>query len=98
MVPPDDAERVLAETLEKLQEIDGDVYADLGDGRGGEVHSLVPVPAEPRQLDDPRLTDVDEWGRSEHMRMIARRLYDPFYRRWFRAEWEGLEKIPSDGG
>lgn len=52
--------------------------------------------AEP--LADPRLTDVDEWGRSEHMRALARRVYEPIYRHWFRAEWEGLEKIPTDGG
>jgi 1-acyl-sn-glycerol-3-phosphate acyltransferase len=32
------------------------------------------------------------------MRELARRLYDPLYRRWFRAEWEGLEKIPRTGG
>jgi 1-acyl-sn-glycerol-3-phosphate acyltransferase len=25
-------------------------------------------------------------------------LYDPIYRSWFRAEWEGLEKIPQHGG
>jgi len=47
---------------------------------------------------DPRLSDVDEWGRSEQMRELARRLYDPIYRNWFRVEWEGLEKIPTDGG
>jgi len=41
---------------------------------------------------------VDEWGRSEHIRELARRLYDPIYRHWFRAEWEGLEKIPTEGG
>jgi 1-acyl-sn-glycerol-3-phosphate acyltransferase len=62
--------------------------------------ALVPVPTEqprgPRR--DPRESDVDEWGRSEHMRSIARRAYDPVYRRWFRAEWEGLERIPTDGG
>src|SRR5205085_1382309 len=62
--------------------------------------ALVPVPktAEPEVLADPRESDVDEWGRSEHMREIARRMFDPMYRRWFRAEWEGLEKIPTDGG
>jgi len=49
-------------------------------------------------VDNPRLSDVDEWGRSEHMRELARALYDPMYRHWFRAEWEGLEKIPADGG
>jgi len=50
------------------------------------------------ELADPRLSDVDEWGRSEKMRALARRIYDPIYRYWFRAEWEGLEKIPTDGG
>jgi 1-acyl-sn-glycerol-3-phosphate acyltransferase len=63
--------------------------------------ALVPLPRavtgeEP--LDDPRLSDVDEWGRSERVRALARRLYDPLYRRWFRAEWEGMEKVPTDGG
>jgi 1-acyl-sn-glycerol-3-phosphate acyltransferase len=57
----------------------------------------LPRPAAP-SLEDPRRSDVDEWGRSEHMREIARRVYDPMYRHWFRAEWEGLEKIPTDGG
>jgi 1-acyl-sn-glycerol-3-phosphate acyltransferase len=32
------------------------------------------------------------------MRSIARRLYDPVYKHWFRAEWEGLDKIPRTGG
>ena len=32
------------------------------------------------------------------MRALARTLYDPMYRYWFRAEWEGLENIPTDGG
>jgi 1-acyl-sn-glycerol-3-phosphate acyltransferase len=49
-------------------------------------------------LEDPRRSDVDEWGRSERMRALARRLYDPVYTNWFRAEWEGLEKIPTEGG
>lgn len=54
-----------------------------------------------RGADDPRSRrpgDVDLWGRSEHMREIARRLYDPIYRHWFRAEWEGMEHIPTEGG
>jgi 1-acyl-sn-glycerol-3-phosphate acyltransferase len=64
---------------------------------GGE---LVPVPRQPPVQDDEELRrgDVDGWGRSERMRAVARRLYDPIYRRWFRAEWEGLEQIPSEGG
>jgi len=64
--------------------------------------ALVPVPRagadadEP--LDDPRRSDVDEWGRSEHLRELLRSVYDPIYRHWFRAEWEGLEHIPREGG
>jgi len=61
--------------------------------------ALVPVPS-PDEEDHPdiRLSDVDEWGRSERMRELARRLYDPVYKQWFRAEWDGLEKIPAEGG
>jgi 1-acyl-sn-glycerol-3-phosphate acyltransferase len=32
------------------------------------------------------------------MRELARRAYDPLYRRWHRVEWEGLEHIPTTGG
>jgi 1-acyl-sn-glycerol-3-phosphate acyltransferase len=55
-----------------------------------------PQDAEP--LDDPRRSDVDEWGRSEHLRELLRSVYDPVYRHWFRAEWQGLENIPREGG
>ena len=58
--------------------------------------SAMPSDSEPKV--DERSTDVDEWGRSEHMRGLVRRLYDPVYRRWFRVEWEGLDKIPTEGG
>lgn len=62
--------------------------------------ALVALPREADEavLDDPRESDVDEWGRSEQMRKLARRLYDPVYKHWFRVEWEGLENIPTDGG
>ena len=65
--------------------------------------ALVPMrreeaPEPASELRDPRLSDVDEWGRSENVRALARRLYDPIYRQWFRAEWDGLEKIPVRGG
>ncbi len=53
---------------------------------------------EPEALEDPRRSDVDEWGRSEHMRELARLLYAPLYRNWFRAEWEGLDNVPTSGG
>ncbi|HVX21095.1 MAG TPA: lysophospholipid acyltransferase family protein [Acidimicrobiales bacterium] len=48
--------------------------------------------------DGGRLSDVDEWGRSERMRTLVRKLYDPVYSKWFRAEWDGLEKVPTEGG
>ncbi|HZU74223.1 MAG TPA: lysophospholipid acyltransferase family protein [Acidimicrobiales bacterium] len=62
--------------------------------------ALVPLrrPDEAEPASDPRLSDVDEWGRSENIRRLARTLYGPIYRNWFRVEWEGLERIPTDGG
>ena len=60
--------------------------------------NLPPVVEEPEELDNPRLGDVDDWGRSENMRALTRKAYEPLYRYWFRAEWEGLENIPTEGG
>jgi 1-acyl-sn-glycerol-3-phosphate acyltransferase len=57
----------------------------------------VPV-TDPEPVEDPRLSDVDQWGRSEHMRALVRQVYEPIYSKWFRAEWQGLEKIPTQGG
>jgi 1-acyl-sn-glycerol-3-phosphate acyltransferase len=54
------------------------------------------APDEPSVLDDP--LRVDAWGRSEAVRALARTLYDPVYRHWLRAEWEGLEHVPLEGG
>ncbi len=65
---------------------------------GGELVHLPVDRAASGQQDPARRGDVDEWGRSEHMRELARKLYDPLYRSWFRAEWEGLDKIPTRGG
>ncbi|HET9092640.1 MAG TPA: lysophospholipid acyltransferase family protein [Acidimicrobiales bacterium] len=48
--------------------------------------------------DAARRSDVDEWGRSERARRLIRRLEAPVYERWFRVEWDGLEKIPREGG
>jgi 1-acyl-sn-glycerol-3-phosphate acyltransferase len=53
---------------------------------------------EEESLDDPRLSDVDEWGRSEHLREIVRTIGDPIYRHWFRVSWEGFENLPREGG
>jgi 1-acyl-sn-glycerol-3-phosphate acyltransferase len=89
------------------EEVDFDIIAEATEqtGRTGLEESvsvsILPVPR-PRPddhgPDEARLSDVDEWGRSENMRSIVRRLYDPAYRYWFRVEWEGLEKIPLHGG
>ncbi|HJR24421.1 MAG TPA: lysophospholipid acyltransferase family protein [Acidimicrobiales bacterium] len=67
---------------------------------GSSSVALVPVPKpdDPEELADPRRSDVDEWGRSEHMRELARRIYGPLYERWHRVEWEGIENIPTTGG
>jgi 1-acyl-sn-glycerol-3-phosphate acyltransferase len=63
--------------------------------------AIVPIriPAESPDIEeDPRLSDVDEWGRSERTRALARAIYEPIYSKWFRVEWDGLEKIPTEGG
>jgi 1-acyl-sn-glycerol-3-phosphate acyltransferase len=63
--------------------------------------AVVPIRLPTREAGDPddaRLSDVDEWGRSERTRALARSLYEPIYSKWFRAAWTGLEKIPSEGG
>ena len=60
--------------------------------------SLIPLHPKDAWLHDRRLSDVDEWGRSEHMRTVARQVYGPLYRSWFRVEWQGLERIPTSGG
>jgi 1-acyl-sn-glycerol-3-phosphate acyltransferase len=66
---------------------------------GRELVHLRPAPEPESTLHDgERRSDVDQWGRSEHTREIARRVYDPLYRHWFRVEWEGFERLPKDGG
>ena len=61
--------------------------------------ALVPLPrGEDATRSGHRLSDVDEWGRSEHTRALARKVFAPIYDNWFRVEWEGLEKVPRKGG
>jgi 1-acyl-sn-glycerol-3-phosphate acyltransferase len=70
-------------------------------GEANRSTAIVPIRVktdDPEEREDPRLSDVDEWGRSERTRAVARAIYEPVYSKWFRAEWEGLEKIPTDGG
>jgi 1-acyl-sn-glycerol-3-phosphate acyltransferase len=74
--------------------------ADPGTENGKRAPTATDRDDEPRleHADSARLSDVDEWGRSERMRRLARQLYDPIYRSWFRVEWDGLEKVPTEGG
>ncbi|HEX4161576.1 MAG TPA: lysophospholipid acyltransferase family protein [Acidimicrobiales bacterium] len=70
-------------------------------GEKNRTTAIVPLrvtSADTELIEDPRLSDVDEWGRSERTRALARAIYEPLYSRWFRTEWEGLEKIPDAGG
>jgi 1-acyl-sn-glycerol-3-phosphate acyltransferase len=59
---------------------------------------LPEAPAAGPSRDPGRRGDVDVWGRSERARTFARRVFDPFYRSWFRVRWEGLEHLPTTGG
>jgi 1-acyl-sn-glycerol-3-phosphate acyltransferase len=70
---------------------------DLGATPPDVEPALDPTPAS-EQVDGERLSDVDEWGRSQHLRDVLAKLYDPLYDRWFRVEWEGFDKIPRTGG
>lgn len=94
-VADDDADTALAEAVENLA---ATAAASEPAPTFLPVATDLPASDHPQPLHDPRLTDVDEWGRSEHMREIARTLFGPMYKHWFRAEWDGLDKIPTQGG
>ncbi len=89
--------RMASEDTRPGTRVDEAASIDVDAPGGTLVHLPVDRAASGRE-DPARRGDVDEWGRSEHMRELARMLYDPIYRSWFRAEWEGLEKIPKHGG
>lgn len=74
---------------------------DLTDPEPAVGAELVPLPrpqSQPATDEMHRRSDVDRWGRSEHLRDLTRRIYDPIYKHWFRVEWEGFEHLPVDGG
>jgi len=55
------------------------------------MRSLLPAVEPDRTLDD--------WGRSERMeRVFDATLVEFLYRYWFRAEVEGIENVPAEGG
>jgi 1-acyl-sn-glycerol-3-phosphate acyltransferase len=64
----------------------------------GALLPLRPPAHPPEPAPVGRVTDVDPWGRSAKARARIARIYGPLYKHWFRAEWEGLEKIPAAGG
>ena len=70
----------------------------LVDATTGAPRPLVDVAGDIDDAPLDELLDVDAWGRSARVRAVARALYDPVYRYWLRAEWEGLEHVPLDGG
>jgi 1-acyl-sn-glycerol-3-phosphate acyltransferase len=55
-----------------------------------ELRELVPSAEPGRQIDD--------WGRSQRVFDLIEPLLDFYYRYWFRAEVEGIENVPSEGG
>ncbi len=74
------------------------------DSQNGEL--AAPEERSPRREDrrdllpaiEPERT-LDDWGRSERVEgMFDRTLVEFFYRYWFRAEVEGIENVPDDGG
>lgn len=72
---------------------------DLTEVDLGASRDLVPLPrTEGEPETQYRHSDVDRWGRSEHMRALTRRIYEPIYSHWFRVEWEGFEHLPAEGG
>jgi 1-acyl-sn-glycerol-3-phosphate acyltransferase len=89
-----------------MRRFQGRYHGQVTIGRGVTTETqgsraIVPIripPGPPEPEEDPRRSDVDEWGRSEHTRALARAVYEPIYSKWFRVEWDGLEKIPTEGG
>jgi 1-acyl-sn-glycerol-3-phosphate acyltransferase len=56
-----------------------------------QMRDLLPAIEPERRLDD--------WGRSERVEgFFDRTLVEFYYRYWFRAEVEGIENVPADGG
>src|SRR4051795_12081338 len=79
------------------------VREQVADDLGG-VRTGASLPAR-REVDlRPYLPGVEperqlnDWGRSERIEGLIDRLYDFYYRYYFRAEVEGIENVPATGG
>ncbi|MGB2756061.1 MAG: lysophospholipid acyltransferase family protein [Acidimicrobiia bacterium] len=88
----DPIERSSAQSLVPLPRAGAPLAPFFEDAEYTELARNIPPDSELRR------GDVDEWGRSQHIRDLAMKVYEPIYSKWFRAEWEGLEHIPESGG
>src|SRR3954449_7393757 len=64
--------------------------APLPARRDTDLRAYLPGVEPERQLND--------WGRSERIEGLIDRLYDFYYRYYFRCEVEGIENVPASGG
>lgn len=92
---PVDGARVFFDVDATVEEPGPNLIEQIAETAG----SLLPaVRSAPATAEEGRMEDVDHWGRSERMRALTRQLYDPVYKYWFRAELQGLEHVPEEGG
>jgi len=92
---PEDPTDVAPETVSETGEVGALVHLPRTAApmeRAGSQPSVEPSSA------SLRTQDVDHWGRSEQMRRLARDLYRPVMEKWFRAEIDGVENVPREGG
>jgi 1-acyl-sn-glycerol-3-phosphate acyltransferase len=72
------------------------------DESASESPALLPATRDPgRELLSPIEPErtLNDWGRSERIEgLMDSTLYEFFYRYWFRAEVEGVENVPAEGG
>ena len=88
----DPEERSNAASLVPIPRRGGAIAPFFEDAEYTELAQKIPPDAELRK------GDVDEFGRSQRIRDVMMKTYDPVYSKWFRAEWEGLEHLPKTGG
>jgi 1-acyl-sn-glycerol-3-phosphate acyltransferase len=107
MAPPGSPKRKRPSLVAVPHDGDGDGDADVDGGRDpaspdADADDARPADGRPASSvvprDGERRSDVDEWGRSQHLRDLLAKFYDPIYDHWLRVEWEGFEKIPREGG
>ena len=67
-------------------------------GVGQELGTARPERLGARRRRAARRSDVDQWGRTEHIRALARRVYDPIYRTGSASSGKGCEHLPANGG